>query len=166
MKIAIIGYSGAGKSTLAKILSQKYGCPFLYLDTVSFTAGWKERDRESGREIVQRFMENESWVIDGNYQELCQKERLALADQIIFLNFPRITCFYRALKRCIGYKHKVRESIAEGCNEKFDLEFIWWILADGRSRECRMGYKKICEEYKDKIIICKNKRDVKRLTKA
>ena len=52
MRIAILGYSGSGKSTLAKYLSEWYGIPALYLDTVKFTAGWKERDREEAMAMV------------------------------------------------------------------------------------------------------------------
>ena len=75
MKIAIIGYSGSGKSTLAKRLSKMYSSPILYLDTVNFEAGWKERNREEAREIVRKFMKNDSWIIDGNYREFYQEER-------------------------------------------------------------------------------------------
>lgn len=67
MKVAIIGYSGAGKSTLAKSISVKYNIPLLYLDTVNFQAGWKERDSEECTKIINNFMNNKSWVIDGNY---------------------------------------------------------------------------------------------------
>ena len=67
MKIAVIGYSGAGKSTLAKTLSDIYGCPLMYLDTVQFLPGWAERPKKDGIAIVDRFMENKDWVIDGNY---------------------------------------------------------------------------------------------------
>ncbi|MDD6799347.1 MAG: (d)CMP kinase [Firmicutes bacterium] len=40
MKIAVTGYSGSGKSTLAKRLSEEFGTPLLYLDSVNFKPGW------------------------------------------------------------------------------------------------------------------------------
>ena len=54
------------------------------------------------------------------------------ADQIIFLNFSRWNCLFRGWKRYRRYKGRVRESMAAGCPERFDWEFIRWILWDGR----------------------------------
>ncbi|WP_242491840.1 hypothetical protein [Miniphocaeibacter massiliensis] len=87
MKIAILGYSGSGKSTLAKHLGKLYNIPILYLDTVQFTDNWSLHNRNEAKEIVNEFMNNKSWVIDGNYSEFFQKERLETADMIIYMNF-------------------------------------------------------------------------------
>ncbi len=163
MKIAIIGYSGSGKSTLAKKLSEKYNCPLLYLDTVNFKPGWQQRNIEEAKRVVEEFMKNDSWIIDGNYYDLYQERRMEEADKIIFMNFPRHICFRQAYKRFIDSKNKVRESMAEGCVEKFDFEFAKWILVDGRSKKYKERYKSICSKYKDKVIICKDKSDVRKL---
>ena len=77
MKISIIGYSGSGKSTLAKKLSEIYNCPLLYLDTVNYKSGWEERNRDECKDIVEKFLKNDSWVIDGNYKSFLQKIRLS-----------------------------------------------------------------------------------------
>ena len=161
MKIAIVGYSGSGKSTLAKKLSEKYNCPLLYLDTVNFESGWKERNREEAKKIVAEFMKNDSWVIDGNYYDFYEDKRLKEADKIIFMNFPRYVCFKQAFKRYLDSKNNVRESMAEGCEEKFDFEFVKWILFDGRSKIYKERYENICSKYKDKVIVCRNRDDVK-----
>jgi adenylate kinase family enzyme len=134
MKIAIIGYSGSGKSTLAKKLSQRYNCPILYLDTVNFEQDWVERDREVAKSMVAAFMENESWVIDGNYIEFYQERRLEEADKIIFMDFPIFTCFFQAYRRKVKARNTTRDSMADGCIEKFDLEFARWIVRDGRTQ--------------------------------
>lgn len=160
MKIAIIGYSGSGKSKLAKKLSKYYKAPVLFLDTVNFLPNWIERDRDEGRLIVCDFMKNDSWVIDGNYSDFFQKERLEQADKIIFLNFPRRICIYRALKRYFKYKNTTREDMAKGCIEKIDLEFIWWILYEGRTKEIRNHYKQIEQDFKNKIVVLKKAKEV------
>lgn len=160
MKISIIGYSGAGKSTLAKILGEKYNCKVLYLDTVNFEPNWKERDVEECKKIVKEFMKNESWVIDGNYTKFEKKERLEEADLIIFMDFNRRTCFRQAYKRYLENRHRTRESMTEGCEEKFDFEFMKWLIKDGRSKEKKEDYKRICNRYKEKIIVCKNRNEV------
>lgn len=160
MKIAIIGYSGSGKSTLARKLSKYYKAPVLFLDKVNFLPNWIERDRDEGRLIVCDFMKNDSWVIDGNYSDFFQKERLEQADKIIFLNFPRRICIYRALKRYFRYKNTTREDMAKGCIEKIDLEFIWWILYEGRTKEIRNHYKQIEKNFKNKIVVLKKAKEV------
>ena len=93
MKIAVIGYSGSGKSTLAGQLGDLYNSPVLYLDKIQFEANWKERNIETAKIMVKRFMEeNNKWVIDGNYTKFFREKRLEEADMIIFLSFSRWTC--------------------------------------------------------------------------
>ena len=159
MKIAIIGYAGAGKSTLARQLGQLYGCAVLHLDSVHFSAGWQERADTDAKREVAAFMQQSSWIIDGNYSNFYQAQRLAEADKIIFMNFPRRTCLAAALKRNKMYKGHTRPDMADGCLEKIDAEFIRWILIDGRRKKQRRRYADIAAQYQDKITILKNHRD-------
>ena len=165
MRISIIGYSGSGKSTLAGKLGELYRIPVLYLDTVQFTAGWKERDRAEALTLVKAFMEQESWVIDGNYRSFAQEERLERSDRIIFLNIPRYICLLRALKRYVQNRGKTRASMAEGCEEKLDFEFVKWILIDQRSREIRRHMREITEKYPEKMLEVRNKKQLEYLLK-
>ena len=163
MKIAILGYTGAGKSTLARRIGEKYDIPVLHLDKVNYTKNWKIRDIHESKEIVEDFLENESWVIDGNYSKLEQDRRVEEADIIIFLDFPRFECLKRAYKRYKENIGKTREDVAPGNTEKFDFIFIKWILIDGRNKEHRERYHKICEKYKDKVVICRNEKEVEKV---
>ncbi|MBQ7336104.1 MAG: DNA topology modulation protein [Clostridia bacterium] len=164
MKIAIIGYSGSGKSTLAKLLSEYYQIPLLYLDTVHFTANWMEREKEERARLVREFLQNGSWVIDGNYTKLFYEERLEQADQIIFMNFSRWNCFFRACKRYRTYKNQTRESMADGCNEKMDFEFAKWILWDSRTKTRRAHFRQIIDSYPKKVTVIRNQRELDRFT--
>ena len=131
MKIAVMGYSGAGKSTLAKKLGRLYDCPVLYLDRIQFEPGWKERDREEAKRMAEAFLdENQDtgWIIDGNYAKFSQERRLAEADLIVFMDYTRRICLWQAVKRYLEYRDKTRESMAEGCREKIDWDFVKWIL--------------------------------------
>ncbi|MGT2715293.1 DNA topology modulation protein [Streptococcus respiraculi] len=160
MKIAIIGYSASGKSTLASHLSKHYGIPCLHLDKLRFLPNWQERPDEDMRNQLQTFLENDSWVIEGNYSAFCYQERMEEADQIILMAFSRWNCLYRAVKRYITYAGRVRESSAEGCLEKLDWEFIRWILKDGRSQKAQMRYQRISQTYADKVTILRNQREL------
>ena len=163
MKIAVMGYSGAGKSTLAKKLSQKLGCPLLHLDKVNFAPGWKERDRVQCQAEVRRFLENPSWVIDGNYGNFEMERRLEEADRVILLLFPRRICLIRALTRYLAFRHQVRDSAAEGCEEKFDLEFFLWLIRGGRAKAFRQRYDRIRRQYAAKVTVCSTPAEVRAL---
>ncbi len=166
MKIAVIGYSGAGKSTLASRLSDGLELPVLHLDTVHWLPGWKERALDAKLKMVSDFLDINSekgWVIDGNYKKLFYERRMDEADRIIFLDFPAPRCLIRAYKRYFKYKGRSRASITEGCDEKIDLEFIKWILHDGRTREIKKGYAALAERYPEKFIRCRNDRQTSAL---
>ena len=110
MKIVIIGYSGSGKSTLAGALSRHYSIPKLHMDTLQFQPGWVDSDRDWMEGQMKQFLsQHKDWVIDGNYSWCCYEERMEQADHIIFLNFSRWNCLYRAWKRYRRYKGRVRE---------------------------------------------------------
>ncbi|HEX3026954.1 MAG TPA: topology modulation protein, partial [Clostridia bacterium] len=103
---------------------------------------------------------NDGWVIDGNYRRFLQKERLEQADQIVILSFPRLLCFYRAWKRFFRNKNRTRESMATGCAEKMDREFMRWILWEGRTKKRWQSYQEIAARYPEKTILLKNPRQV------
>jgi Adenylate kinase and related kinases len=100
MKIVIIGYSGSGKSTLAENLARHYSIPKLHMDTLQFQPGWIDSDRDWMEGQMKQFLsQHKDWVIDGNYSWCCYEERMEQADHIIFLNFSRWSCLYRAAMR-------------------------------------------------------------------
>ena len=161
-RIAVIGYSGSGKSTLGRRLADQYGCEVLHLDCVHWLPGWKERDNAEKEEIVSAFMDShKSWVMDGNYVSTCYERRMETATQIIFLDFPVHICLYRARKRYFIYRGKSRKSITEGCEEKMDWEFLWWILREGRDKSHKDRYREICQKYSHKVVVLKSPREVK-----
>ena len=85
MKVSVIGYSGSGKSTLAKKLSEISDVPLLYLDKVRFLPGWKERPEQECIEIIENFLKNNEWVIDGNYNNWLYDRRMKESDLIIWV---------------------------------------------------------------------------------
>lgn len=167
MKVAIIGYSGSGKSTLADFLGKKYGIPVLYLDQVHWLPDWKERPPEEKSNMILSYLEgNDSWIIDGNYTKLYQERRLQESDQIIFMNFSRFSCLYRVWKRYLSYKGKSRESMTEGCPEKIDWEFTRWVLHDGRDQKHKRHYQSIVKQFRGKMVIISNQRQLTRFMKS
>ena len=162
MKIAVMGYSGAGKSTLARTLGEWYGVPVLHLDRVHWAPGWQERDRGEAHWLLHDFMENPAWVIEGNYTKFEYERRLAEADTVIILEFPRLICFFRAWKRFFHYRGKTRADMGDGCPEKMDPEFIWWILWKGRTRQKVGVFLQVLESYPNKVVVLKSQREIDR----
>ncbi len=162
MKIAVIGYSGAGKSTLAKRIADEFGLSVVHLDQTHFLPGWEEREPEENRQIVRAELAKPDWVIDGNYSALLWAERLMDADRILWLNYPRFVCLCRVIRRNWRFRGRVRDSMAAGCVEKLDMEFIWWILYEGRTLKYRTNYRKATEQYPEKTVILRNDRNVNR----
>ena len=91
------------------------------------------------------FRENKErgWVIDGNYEKFCQKRRMKEADLIILWIIQDGSVCGEALRRYYRYKGHTRKSMADGCIEKMDKEFILWILKNGRSQEKKEDYKRV-----------------------
>lgn len=161
MKIAVIGHAGSGKSTLARWLSQRHQIPVLYLDTIYWLPGWNIRDKEERMGVLKAFMDDhEGWVIDGTYKTHLFDRRMEEADRIVFLNFNRFNCFYRALKRHVQWKGRSRDSITAGCEEKFDLEFAKWILWKGRDKAAWVPFRRVLEQYPEKVVVLKNQREM------
>ena len=162
-KIALIGHSGSGKSTLAAFLGERYSLPVLHIDTIHFLPNWVERETEDELAIMRAFLDenyNTGWVIDGNYRKLEHARRMEEADLIIYLNFNRWACYFRAKRRARRFKNRTRPSIAEGCNEKFDREFRRWILKEGRTKAKLKRYDELVERYGDKSVVIRNQREI------
>ena len=162
MKIAVIGYSGAGKSTLARALGERYGIPVRHFDKVQFTPNWQERDREEAREIVREFMEQPQWVMDGTYSGFEYERRLKEADEIIFMDLPRLICFFRAWKRYFQFRGGTRADMADGCTEKMDVEFMWWLLWKGRRRKRKEKFRQVIRRYPEKTVVLRSQKEINR----
>ncbi len=163
MKIAVLGYSGSGKSTLARELSELYGVPVLHLDAVQYLPGWEKRTQVEQLAIVRDFMDShEGWVIDGNYANLLQPRRLEEADKVVFLLFPRLSSLWRVVKRYRRWRGRSRPDVTEGCREKLDAEFLWWILRRGRTKERREAFAEKIRACGGKSAVLKNQRQIDR----
>jgi adenylate kinase family enzyme len=125
-KVLVIGSGGAGKSTFSRRLGGRLGLEVIHLDTAFWRPGWQPTPKDEWARKVEELIRRESWVMDGNFSGTLEK-RLAACDTVVFLDLPRIVCVWRALKRRMMYRNTSRPDMAEGCREKFDLEFLLWV---------------------------------------
>ena len=101
-----------------------------------------------------------TWVIEGNLSSCLFEERLNAADKIIILQLPRLICLKRAYKRYRQHRGQTRDSMAEGCPERFDLDFIKWILIDGRHPQIQERFQSVLENYSDKTLHLTSQKDI------
>ncbi len=128
-RIVILGNAGSGKSTLARILGKRLGLPVVHLDTLFWEAGWVEPDAEQFRCRVGEAVAGDAWVCEGNYARRTFDLRLPRADVVIWLDTPRLLCFYRVIMRSV--LNRPRPDLAEGCREQLNrayltfLHYVW-----------------------------------------
>ena len=137
-RISIVGCSGGGKSTLAKKLGAKLGLPVIHIDQLYWLPGWVERDPADVRRLVAEAVDGEGWVIDGNNSRTFDL-RLPPTDTLVWVEQPRWLCLLRALRRVATGFGRSRPDMADGCPERFDLEFLKYIWNFDRVTAPRMA---------------------------
>ena len=125
-RVLVIGSGGSGKSTVAAKLGELLNLEVNHLDKFYWRAGWVKPAPDEWVKTVTELVNRDSWVIDGNYSGTLEL-RLQRADTIVFLDLPRALCMWRIVKRFFVYRNGNRPDIAEGCQEKLDLEFVSWV---------------------------------------
>ncbi|MEL6891132.1 MAG: isopentenyl transferase family protein [Actinomycetota bacterium] len=123
-RVAIVGPGGAGKSTFARALGERTGLPVIHLDRHFWQPGWIETDRDAWPAKQAALLAGASWIVDGNYGGTFD-ERFSRADTVIVIARRRRACVASAIWRTT--KHRGRAVQADGCPERYQLEFYRWI---------------------------------------
>jgi adenylate kinase family enzyme len=67
-KVAIVSScSGNGKTTLGRQLAAALEVPFVELDALVHGPNWAETPDDGLRALLEPILEQDGWVIDGNY---------------------------------------------------------------------------------------------------
>ena len=126
-RVLIIGPCGSGKSTLARELAPKLGLPLVHMDQLGWQAGWVETGKEELAARLDAVLVQDRWLIEGNYGSVLP-QRLARANTVIYLDFPIRLCLWRLIKRIGTHRGQSRPDMPEGCPERFDLAFFWYVM--------------------------------------
>ena len=125
-RVLVIGSGGAGKSTFARRLAERTGLPLVHLDRLYWSAGWVSPPPGEWDATVARLAAEPRWIMDGNYGRTLAA-RLAAADTVVLLDYPRLLCLWRATRRWLAHRGGARPDMAPGCDEQMTLEFARWI---------------------------------------
>lgn len=151
MKIHIIGGSGSGKTYLARKLSNELGIPHYDLDDIQWDNNADhygvKRNAEERSALLERLLENESWIIEGVYYAWCEK-CFEDADEIYLLSVPRYKYRYRIIKRFIKRKLGLEKGKKESLKSLKAL--LEW--ADKYQKANMIEIRKLLEKYPEKVI--------------
>lgn len=149
----IIGCGGSGKTTFSRSLHEITGIPLVHLDSLYWKPNWVETDKAEWEKIVASAIDEERWIMDGNYGGTMHI-RFEKADTIIFFDRSRYLCLYRAIKRMIVNYGKTRPDMGEGCNERFDWVFLKYIYGYNDTRRPKiLGHLEALKATKNIIIL-------------
>lgn len=127
-RIMVLGPSNAGKSTLAAALSARLDLPLVHLDQLQHlpNTDWQPRPEKDFAALHDQAIQNESWIMDGNYSRLMLK-RFERATGVILLTSNHWIRLARYLKRTL-INPDARIGQLEGGQEYLKWEMIDWIL--------------------------------------
>lgn len=125
-RVMVIGCCGAGKTTFARHLNKITKIPVIHLDREYWKQNWIRPEQNEWHEKIQELCHLPCWIMDGNYNSTI-KLRAKYADTIIFLDYSTTRCLLRVINRMILQYGKNRYDLPNGCQERFDLDFLKYV---------------------------------------
>ncbi len=117
LKIAVIGNAGGGKTTLSRRLGELHKLPVIHVDSIQFLPGMQVRPLDETRQVLTVEAAKENWLIDGFGPLDLIEKRFAVADWVIFVDFPIVRHIWWCVKRQIRSIWQRRIELPEGCDE-------------------------------------------------
>ena len=154
-RLLIIGAGGAGKTTLARRLAARTKLPLIYLDQLYWRAGWETTPAEEWCAKVQKIVDGDAWIMDGNYGGTLDI-RLEACDTVLFLDLPRMVCLWRVLRRRLSHMRRARSELPAGCSDRLTWEFLAWIWTYPVRRRGRILRRLAAEGGRKRVVILRS----------
>jgi adenylate kinase family enzyme len=150
-RVIVIGCPGSGKSTLARALHNKTGIPLYHLDMMYWNADKTKVEKSVFLERLSSVLENDEWIIDGNYGSTMDV-RMAACDTVIFLDYPSDICVEGIRER----RGKPRSDMPWVETEE-DEEFIEYVKNYNEQQKPKV--LELLKKYSEKNIIILESRE-------
>jgi adenylate kinase family enzyme len=99
-RVAIIATASAnGKTTLGRAVAARLGVRFVELDALVHGPGWTETPDAELEAILAPILQEDGWVIDGNYMGKIGTLVLDAADVVVWLDLPTRVWLPRLARR-------------------------------------------------------------------
>ncbi len=99
-RINVVGTSGSGKSTFARELAHLLQFDYVEMDELYWKDNWVESNDEELTLAIEKALNKEKWVLDGNYNRM-QSIKWKKIDTLIWLDYPFYIVFFRVVKRAL-----------------------------------------------------------------
>ena len=100
MRINVIGTSASGKSTFSRKLAQVLDVPYIEMDRLFWKPAWEKPTDEEFFANLQTALEQEHWVLDGNYSRTTPL-KWPRTEAVIWLDYSFARTLYQAISRAI-----------------------------------------------------------------
>ena len=97
----VIGTSGSGKTIFSKQLAEVLAIPYVQMDAIFWGPNWYEPSDDEFFPKVQRALDQDSWVLDGNYTRTIPI-KWANVDCVIWLDYSFLRTIRQAVKRAVS----------------------------------------------------------------
>ncbi|MCO5176922.1 MAG: AAA family ATPase [Thermomicrobiales bacterium] len=124
-RIIVIGSSGCGKTTLGSAVAERLGIPFVELDALHWDPNWTPAPDAVFQRRVRAAIEQDAWVLAGNYTSKQQHISWPHADTIIWLDLSLTTALRRSGLRS-WRRWRTQEEIWNGNREIMRDHLAFW----------------------------------------
>jgi adenylate kinase family enzyme len=165
LRISIIGTSCSGKTTIAKLISEKLHIPHIELDALHWLPNWQESDNDEFLSLVSHATSADNWIVDGNYS-MTRPIVWNRVTHILWLNYPFIVVFWRALRRTISRAWS-KEVLFSGNTESWKQSFfskdsiLLWVIQTYAKRQRQ--YSKLLADLPNpdiKVYVIRNNQEI------
>lgn len=160
-RVFILGTVGSGKTSLARELSKKLNIKHYDLDDIFWTKKFNKKRNEKQRDkLLKNIISKKKWIIEGVYTDWIE-EGIKKSDEIIILDIPFKSLFYRITKRTLKReksKQKGKERYKENLRDFLGLIKAARIYKKGS--EAYYKHKKMIDKHKVNFVILRSKKQI------
>jgi adenylate kinase family enzyme len=130
-RIAVIGNAGGGKTTLCRKLSKIFKIEVHHIDLIQWKPNWQRTPVEEFNIVHESILAQDSWIIDGFGPMEAINKRFALADTLIFIDYPLVIHYWWSMKRQLKTIIKPRDDLPKNCPmlpKTWELIQVMWYV--------------------------------------
>jgi adenylate kinase family enzyme len=141
-RVVVVGCGGSGKTYVARRLAERLNLPLTHLDGVYYDADWNPLPQDDFADRQRELVARPRWLIEGNYASTLPIRR-ALADTVIFLDLPAITCLAGIVQR--RWRYRGGQHASDGVYDRITWSFVRYIW--GYRKTMRPKVRKLISEH-------------------